>query len=49
MKGYHTHSGFMGYVLGRGYQLFETEDAYYEWQAEAHPELYVYTPNSKED
>ncbi len=35
MKGYHTNSGYMGYVLGKGYQLFETEDAYYEWY-EAH-------------
>lgn len=33
MKGYHTSSGYMGYVLGKGYQLFETEEAYYEWSA----------------
>lgn len=42
MKGYHTSSGYMGYVLGEGYRLFETEDAYWEWHIEAYPELYTY-------
>ncbi len=43
MKGYYTSSGYMGYVLGKGYQLFETEDAYYEWICENCPDLYTYT------
>ena len=43
MRGYYTSSGYMGYVLGKGYQLFGTEDAYYEWHLEAYPELYTYT------
>jgi hypothetical protein len=34
MKGYLTNSGYMGYVPGVGYRLFETEDAYYEWARE---------------
>lgn len=42
MKGYHTSSGYMGFMLGEGYRLFETEDAYYEWQREVLPELYNY-------
>lgn len=42
MKGYHVSNGYMGYVLGEGYRLFETEDAYYEWHSEAYPDLYTY-------
>ena len=42
MKGYHVSNGYMGYVLGKGYQLFETEDAYYEWRHEAYPDFYTY-------
>lgn len=32
MRGYQTDKGYMGYVLGKGYQLFKDEDAYYEWE-----------------
>lgn len=39
MKGYYTRSGYMGYVPGKGYQLFETEDAYYKWHMEAYPPI----------
>lgn len=42
MRGYYTSSGYMGYVFGKGYQLFETEDAYYEWHLGAYPDLYTY-------
>jgi hypothetical protein len=42
MKGYHVSNGYMGYVLGKGYQLFETEDAYYEWHHEAYPTLHLH-------
>jgi hypothetical protein len=31
VKGYYTNSGFMGYVEGEGYRLFENDTAYYEW------------------
>ena len=42
MKGYHTSSGYMGYVLGKGYQLFETEEAYYEWYYESYLTRFAY-------
>ncbi len=42
MKGYPVSSGYMGYVLGKGYQLFETEDAYYDWYLETYPDIYTY-------
>ena len=42
MKGYYTANGYMGYVLGEGYRLFETEKAYYEWHTETHPDIYTY-------
>lgn len=34
MKGYYTGGGYMGYIPGEGYRLFETETAYYEWSRE---------------
>jgi len=34
MKGYYVDAGYMGYVRGKGYQLFETEGAYYDWYYE---------------
>ena len=37
MKGYNTSSGYMGYVIGEGYRLFETENAYWDWYKEAYP------------
>lgn len=30
MKGYHTESGYMGFVNGK-YQLFASEADYFEW------------------
>lgn len=42
MKGYNTASGYMGYVLGEGYRLFETEAAYYEWHRETNRDWYTY-------
>lgn len=38
MRGYPVHSGYMGYVPGGGYRLFETEGAYYEWYQETYKE-----------
>lgn len=42
MKGYCTSGGYMGYVPGKGYQLFESEEAYYEWKFGAYPDIYDY-------
>lgn len=45
MKGYHTCDGYMGYVSGEGYQLFESETAYYEWFMEANRDFFTYSPH----
>ena len=42
IKGFYTSSGYMGYILGKGYQLFETENAYHEWLLEFSPKDYIY-------
>ena len=34
LKGYPTENGYKGYVDGKGYMLFETEEAYYEYMEE---------------
>ena len=31
-KGYPIGCGYKGYIEGIGYMLFETEDAYYEYE-----------------
>lgn len=31
MKGYPTQTGYMGYIPGKGYSLFSSEDDYEEY------------------
>lgn len=39
MKGYFTDSGYNGYVEGKGYMLFEDEEAYYDYLEEIKNDL----------
>lgn len=34
MKGYYTGSNYMGYIPGKGYQKFETEEEYRNYYEE---------------
>ena len=40
LKGYATPNGYMGYVEGIGYLLFETDEAYYEYMEELNDEIH---------
>jgi len=44
MIGYYTRNGYMGYVTGKGYQLFESESSYYEFSREIRERGAPYLP-----
>lgn len=43
MRGYYTANGYMGFVTGEGFRLFESDKAYYEHYHEINPELCEYS------